>query len=127
MNEDDPDRRVQFCERFQHKVHEDQEFVDKIVWFNEAAFKLNGAVNRHDCVYWAPENPHIHADEASNLPGLVVCTSTGFEHPFICSKASKGMSHTTLNKLNKMAHHHNTTETSEASEATSARPYQVNG
>jgi hypothetical protein len=31
MNEDDPDRRVQYCEWFQHKVQEDGEFVGKIV------------------------------------------------------------------------------------------------
>jgi hypothetical protein len=71
MNEDDPDRRAQFYERFQHKVHED-EFLGKIVWFDEAAFKLIGTVNHHNCVYWAPENPHIHADKAISLPGLIV-------------------------------------------------------
>jgi hypothetical protein len=29
-------------------------------------------VNCHNCVYWAPENPHIHVDRAVNLPGLTV-------------------------------------------------------
>jgi hypothetical protein len=64
MNDDDPDHRVQYCEWFQHKVQEDGEFVGKIVWSDEAQFTLNGTVNRHNYVYWAAGNPHIHADKA---------------------------------------------------------------
>jgi ferritin len=30
-NEDNPQRRVQYCEWFQQKAHEDEEFVSKIV------------------------------------------------------------------------------------------------
>jgi len=29
-------------------------------------------VNRHNCVYWAPENLHIHVDKAVNLSGMNV-------------------------------------------------------
>jgi hypothetical protein len=72
VNEDDPDRRVQFCEWFQHKVHEDEEFLSKIVWSGEATFKLNGTVILHSCMYWAPGNPHIHVDKEVNSPGLTV-------------------------------------------------------
>jgi hypothetical protein len=71
MNEDDPDQSAQFCEWFQHKVHED-EFVSKIVWSDEATFKLNDTVNHCNCVFWAPEGSHIHVDEAANLPELTV-------------------------------------------------------
>jgi hypothetical protein len=71
-NKEDPDRRVKFCEWLQHKVHEDGEFVIKTVWSDEATFKLNGTVNRHNCVYWAPENPYIHVDKAASIPGLTV-------------------------------------------------------
>jgi len=69
INDDDPDRRMQFCEWFQQMVNEDEEFVTKIVWSDEAQFKLNGTVNRHHCVYWAPENLHVHVDKAVSLPG----------------------------------------------------------
>lgn len=34
------------CEWFQHKVHE----MSKTVWSHEATFKMNGTVNRHNCV-----------------------------------------------------------------------------
>lgn len=36
MNADDPDQIVQFCEWFQHNVHEDEELVSKIAWSDEA-------------------------------------------------------------------------------------------
>jgi len=50
--------------------YEDEEFVTKIVWSDEAQFKLNGRVNRHNCVYWAPEILHVHVGNAVNLPGV---------------------------------------------------------
>jgi hypothetical protein len=53
-------------------VNENEEFVTKIVWFDEAQFKLNGTVNRHNCVYWALENLHVFVDKAVNLPGMNV-------------------------------------------------------
>jgi len=63
---------MQFCEWFQKMVNEDEEFVMKILWSDEAQFKLNETVNRHNCVYWAPENLHIHVAKAVNLPGVNV-------------------------------------------------------
>ena len=62
------ERRMESHEWFQRMVNED-EFVMKIVWFDKAQFKLNGTVNRHNCVYWAQENLHVHVYKAVNLPG----------------------------------------------------------
>ena len=72
INDDDPNCRIQFCECFQQIVNEDEEFVPKIVWSDEAIFKLNGTVNRNNCVYWAPENLHVNVGKAVNLPVLNV-------------------------------------------------------
>jgi hypothetical protein len=72
INEDDPDQRVQFCEWLQHKIHEDEELLSKIVWSDEAIFKLNGGVNHHNCVYWAAESPLIHVNSVVSLSGLTV-------------------------------------------------------
>jgi hypothetical protein len=66
MNADDPDRSFQFCGRFRHKVHEDDGIGRESVWSDEATFKLNGTANRHNFVYWTPENPHI-------FEGTVTC------------------------------------------------------
>jgi len=65
------ERRMESHEWFQRMVNED-EFVMKIVWFDKAQFKLNGTVNRHNCVYWAQENLHVHVYKAVNLPGVNV-------------------------------------------------------
>jgi hypothetical protein len=70
MNKDDPDRRVQFCKWFQHKVQENEEFLSKITLPDEATFKLNGTVTRQNYVYWAPENPHLYMEKTASLPGL---------------------------------------------------------
>jgi hypothetical protein len=45
------DQTLDFCEWFQQKVHKDEEFVSRIVWSDEAAFKLNGTTDRHNDVY----------------------------------------------------------------------------
>ncbi|PSN39835.1 hypothetical protein C0J52_19063, partial [Blattella germanica] len=47
--------------------------------------KLNRTVNRHDSVYWAPENPHVRVDKAVNLPGVHMwcgLSSRGLVGPF---------------------------------------------
>ncbi|XP_076368679.1 uncharacterized protein LOC143256014 [Tachypleus tridentatus] len=65
LNEDDPNRRIEFCECYLAKPAKDAQFPNKIVWSNEATFKLNDSVNHHNCTYWAPQN-HV------NLPGVTV-------------------------------------------------------
>lgn len=45
-------------------VQENEDFVNNIVWSNEAQFKLISTVERHDCVYETPENPHLHVEIA---------------------------------------------------------------
>jgi hypothetical protein len=47
MNVGDPGLRV-------NSTQPKDEFVSKIVWSHEAPCRLNGTVNRHDCVYRAP-------------------------------------------------------------------------
>jgi hypothetical protein len=47
LNDHDPDRRVEFCEKILVMVEEDNSILDKIIWTDEAIFKLNGHINRH--------------------------------------------------------------------------------
>nr|CAI5869391.1 unnamed protein product [Callosobruchus analis] len=69
---DDSDRRLQFCEWIQEMVIREPGFMGSIIWSDEAQFKLNGTVNRHNCVYWCEESPHITIEKAVNLPGVNV-------------------------------------------------------
>jgi hypothetical protein len=140
MNEDDPDRRMKFCERFQPKVHEDEKVVGKIAWFDEAAFKLNGAVNRHNCIGLQKIHTYVceQGDQFTkahcltwtviqwfNLAVFFLRNSYWSNVPHQASNihfiSSTRMSQSTLSK---MAHHHTIRETSEA---TSVKPYRVNG
>jgi hypothetical protein len=48
MNEDDTDRRLEYCEWFESIMSDDEAFAGKVVWSDEAQFKPNGTV-RPDC------------------------------------------------------------------------------
>ena len=85
LNDDDPDRRQQFCEELLSLYHLDSKIVDKVIWTEEATFKLNGHTNRHNSVYWADENPHGILCKEVNMPGITVwgaLTSNGLIGPF---------------------------------------------
>ncbi|CAF3839089.1 unnamed protein product [Rotaria sp. Silwood1] len=72
LNEDDPDRRCEFADIFLNLLADDSSLLSRIVWTDEAIFKLNGHVNRHNCVYYAVENPHVIITQEMNTPGITV-------------------------------------------------------
>lgn len=102
LNDDDPDRRCEFAEIFLNLVANDSSLPDRILWTDEATFKLNGHVNRHNCVYYAVENPHIVITEEMNAPGVIVWAgiwSGGIIGPFFFRDTVTADSY--LEKLNK--------------------------
>jgi hypothetical protein len=70
--EDDTYHRLQFCEVVLNDERQSNGIVDKITWSNEAHFKLPGAVNRHNCVYYSIKNPHVTIKGRLNQPGITV-------------------------------------------------------
>lgn len=70
LNEDDPDRRKEFCEIFLNRFNDNS--LRYILWSDEAHFKLNGHVNRHNSVYWSQENPHRTMEVVQQGPGVMV-------------------------------------------------------
>ncbi|KAJ8912835.1 hypothetical protein NQ315_014418 [Exocentrus adspersus] len=58
LNEDEPYRRLDFCEEIMFRCDGDPNFLNNIVFSDGATFCLNGSVNRHNCRYWSQENPH---------------------------------------------------------------------
>lgn len=72
LNEDDPDRRLEFCEWILDSIEEDPTLLDRILWTDEATFQTNGRVNRHNCVYWSDTNPHVIIEQELNVPRVVV-------------------------------------------------------
>ncbi|CAF4207689.1 unnamed protein product [Rotaria sordida] len=96
LNEDDPDRRIEFCETLLAMAEEDENIFDKIIWTDEAVFKLNGHVNRHNSIYWASENPKIDLERELNVPGISVwvgLSSYGVIGPFFFSSTVTGASY----------------------------------
>lgn len=85
LNEDDPDRRVEFCEWILESSQEDPTLLDRILWTDEAIFQINGRVNRHNCVYWADTNPHLIIEQEIHVPQVIVwggIWSNGVAGPF---------------------------------------------
>lgn len=56
LHDGDADTRLEFCKTFLYKVNEDKTFLDKS---DETTFKLNGQINRYNCVYCSDFNPYV--------------------------------------------------------------------
>jgi hypothetical protein len=72
LTEDDFDRRVEFSEWVLICCEAEPDFPRRILWTDEASFKLSGRINRHNSVYWSDCNPHEVIQEELNVPGLTV-------------------------------------------------------
>ena len=85
LSDEDFDRRTEFCETMLEKFNSDRNFVDHILWTDEAEFKLNGTVYKHNCSYWAYENLHIQILVKNSKQGITIwcgITSSGLIGPF---------------------------------------------
>lgn len=72
LHEDDNDRRLEFCEQFLEMQVNQPNLFERVLWSDEATFKLNGHINRHNCIYYEAENPHVILEKEVNMPGLSV-------------------------------------------------------
>lgn len=58
LRPEDYPRRVEFCEWLLQRHRQDQEFISKILFTDEATFTRRGIANYHNYHIWADENPH---------------------------------------------------------------------
>ncbi|CAF4436397.1 unnamed protein product [Rotaria socialis] len=65
-------KRCEFADTFLNLIAADSSFLNRIVWSDEAIFKLNGHVNRHNCVYYGMENPLVVITEEMNALRITV-------------------------------------------------------
>lgn len=72
ISEDDPDRRVEYCEWYLARCVEDARCLAKIEWSDEATFTLNGSVSRHNRTSFGPEHAHVVVEHSVNSPGVTV-------------------------------------------------------
>lgn len=68
LNDDDFDRRLQFCETIMDRMNHDPNFVNNIVFTDEATFYLHGEVNRQNCRYWSDSNPRWMEESHTQFP-----------------------------------------------------------
>lgn len=68
LNEDDFDRRIQFCEQMLQKIQQNAEFISMICFSDEATFNLHGTINRHNSRYWSNQNPHWMTENHTQHP-----------------------------------------------------------
>lgn len=59
MNADDYPRRRVFCQWFMHKVAQDRQFPNYVLFTEECTFTRGGMFNTHNLHYWEEENPHV--------------------------------------------------------------------
>lgn len=93
LNEDDFDCRSEFCEVWLDKFDKDSDLIDRIFWSDEAKFSMNSTVNRHNCTYWARENPHLNFEVPNNQQGTVVwcgISSNGLIGPYFFNDTVNG-------------------------------------
>jgi hypothetical protein len=75
LNEDDTDRRLEFCEIWQKRVLADQQFPQNIMWSGEAKFHCGtsyGHVYTHNYVFSSDENHQNVIENGINSAAVIV-------------------------------------------------------
>ena len=99
LNEDDFDRRVEFCEIMLQHLSDDETLIHRVIWSDEATFHLKGQVNRHNCVYYSYDNPNITCKKHVASKGISVWAgiySGGIIGPFFFSDTVTAQSYVEL-------------------------------
>ncbi|KAJ8944596.1 hypothetical protein NQ318_006010 [Aromia moschata] len=71
LGNDDPDRRIQFCEIMTNRIIAQPLLKKNICFSDECTFYLNGKVNKRNCRYWSDFNPHIIREGHTQYPQIV--------------------------------------------------------
>lgn len=66
--EEDPFRRMQFCETMLEKCHADQSFLSNVLFSDESTFMLHGKSNSSIVRYWSTHNLHFNNPIRTQYP-----------------------------------------------------------
>ena len=58
-------QRVQFVEEISQKIEDDEEFLSKVHFSDEAHIHLSGEVNKQNCRFWATQQPFATVEEGT--------------------------------------------------------------
>lgn len=68
LGDDDPDRRIEFCEFMTNLINAEPGTIKNICFSDECTFFLNGEVNKQNCRYWSDENPRLFREGHTQHP-----------------------------------------------------------
>lgn len=86
LSDEDCDMRMEFGEIMLAWHEEWPHLFRNILWSDEAVFHVGGFVNRHNCHYWAGEDPMMTVEKQQNRPNVTVwcgITSDQVVGPFL--------------------------------------------
>ena len=90
LGELDKVSRLQFCDLFLYLVKNKSNIMNTLLMSDEANFHVSGYVNKQNCRYWAPNNPHeLHQCPLHCEKVTVWCAvySHGIFGPYFCENA----------------------------------------
>lgn len=73
LNEQDFVRRIDFLDEMDTLLDENPDVLQHILWSDESRFYNTGVVNRHNCHYWSPVNPHWTHELANQREFVRMC------------------------------------------------------
>lgn len=81
LTENDYVQRLAFCEWFLDMCDNNDNFLDNILWSDEAHFYLNGQLSTRNCVFWETSNPPHFSTAPLHSPKVTIWI--GFNWHFI--------------------------------------------
>ena len=73
----DKTARVDFAKLILGKLSRAPNFLEKILFSDEAVFHTEGSVNKHNCSHWSQTNPDWIIEKSLNSPKLIVWAAVG--------------------------------------------------
>ena len=77
LKESDKVARVNFAQHMLDEISRCPDFLDRIIFSDEAIFHLEGGVNTHNCTNWSKTNPHWTIEKSLNSPKVMVWAAIG--------------------------------------------------
>ncbi|VVC37581.1 Protein of unknown function DUF4817,Domain of unknown function DUF4371 [Cinara cedri] len=98
---EDKQKRIDFCDFISEKRGENESFVSRIVFSDEATFHVSGKVNRHNVRIWALEQSHATVEHQRDSPKINVFCAISREKVYGPFCLPVGVILTFVTKLNK--------------------------
>ena len=72
LQPDDGPRRAPFATEITHRIEEDNDYLKRVCFSDEATFRTSGVVNRHNVCIWGSENLHVAFQNEQGSPKVNV-------------------------------------------------------